>query len=233
MKKSIIIYYSVVIATFLLAALWNYFKSDNVSGIAMSGVELMTSIFLFVCGLCSVRSDLLLGLQNGVSRKTTLLGCFISSSIIAFIMAAVETILYTIFSKTSYVYPMFIQLYKDLNCSIVISLLITFAWYAFLYLCSTLFGYVIAALYYRMNKSLKLIVSVGVPGFFIIVLPILDTCVTNHGIYNFFKRLFTLMLGINANSIQPWNWIISCFILSSIFALFSYLLIRRADIKNK
>lgn len=234
MKKAIFIYYAIVFASFLIVALCNCFRADYYNDITMSGVELMTSIFLFVCGLSSFRSDLLLSLQNGVSRKTILLGYLISSSIIAVIMGTVDSTFYTILNKTSFVKSGFMQLYEEFDCNIVVLFFITFAWYAFLYLCSTLFGYVIAALYYRMNKSLKLIVSIGVPGFFLIVLPFLDEYVVpDYEIWTRFIQLLSFMIGNNGTSDRPWNWMISCLLLSTIFAIFSYLLVRRADIKNK
>ncbi len=232
LKKPVIIFYIIVFTSFSLVALWNNLSTDN-SYITFGGLELTTCITLFVFGLSLFRSELFICLQNGISRKTALLGYLISSSIMAVIMGFIDAVFYSTFNGNGFSSSLFIQLYAQLDYNKLSLLFVSFAWNVFLYLCLTLFGYFLAVLYYRMNKSLKLIVSIGVPIFIIVVLPILDELVVNYAIRDFLKRFIRIMVGTYGGSIQPWNWMLSNLFLSILFTFFSYLLIRRADIKSK
>ena len=71
-QMGILVYYCAAIAMTVLAFLaFAVYPGD--SGIRVTGFSAITSVFLFVCGLCSLHENLPMALQNGVSRKTMFL----------------------------------------------------------------------------------------------------------------------------------------------------------------
>ena len=77
-------------------------------------------------------------------------------------------------------------------------------------------GYFITIGYYRMNKIAKIIVSIGVPGFIIIVLPI----------------LITRVYGDTCPSERYYYDIGSGLLVSAVFLGLTYLMIRKVPIKD-
>jgi quinol-cytochrome oxidoreductase complex cytochrome b subunit len=105
-------------------------------------------------------------------------------------------------------------------------------WSSFLYISVLVLGFLIATLYYRLSKVLKYVVSIGVPVFFLMILPILDTTLAEGNIY---KTIITFMLfifGKTTNGFNPYYTIISSLAISIILFVISYLLLRRATIKD-
>jgi hypothetical protein len=100
----------------------------------------------------------------------------------------------------------------------------------FLYLGSLTFGYLIAALYYRMNKVLKITVSVGVPCFVFIVVPFIDYTVTMGATGKSFNKLFDIAFGISSR--HSVNAILTCITVFLIFSALFWLLLRRAPVNG-
>ena len=85
--KATIIYYSIFICIIIaLIAI-----SSGI--ITISGVEISTAIFLFVCGLNSFKSNFYFAKSNGISRKTFIKGLLISSVPIALVMSIIDIII--------------------------------------------------------------------------------------------------------------------------------------------
>ena len=72
-KAGILVYYCAVVALYVVMYLVHIFLSRNVLYLN-GGISAFSAIFLFICGLCSLHDNLPMHLQNGVSRKTMLLG---------------------------------------------------------------------------------------------------------------------------------------------------------------
>ena len=64
----VIIYYGVVIALHIVLCLAWIFGS--IRAYMSGGLSAFSTVFLFICGLCSFHDNLPMHLQNGVSRKT-------------------------------------------------------------------------------------------------------------------------------------------------------------------
>jgi hypothetical protein len=110
-------------------------------------------------------------------------------------------------------------------------LLDSFVWMTFLYLALAMLGFLITTIYYRMGKSLKLIVSVGVPVFLFMVLPYIDNVVFNGAIYEALGRFFRIIWGF-ANGYNPYVSVLSSFITFAVFGGLSFLTMRRATVKK-
>ena len=87
--KSAIIYYGAFI--FILMVLISLYIFGG--RVTMSGIEVSTVIFLFVCGLNSFKSNFYFAKSNGISRKTFIKGLLISSIPIALVMSIIDIII--------------------------------------------------------------------------------------------------------------------------------------------
>ena len=94
----------------------------------------------------------------------------------------------------------------------------------FIYLALILFGYFISSLYYRMNKAVKIVVSISVPAFVFILLPVLD--------YTIFEgkliKLINDVLKFIFASENPYNMLISCILFIVVCVVLSWIVIRKA-----
>ena len=86
-KKSAIIYYFI----FICVIIGLMVVSRGI--ITMSGIEVSTIIFLFVCGLNSFKSNFYFAKSNGISRKIFIEGLLISSIPIALVMSIIDIII--------------------------------------------------------------------------------------------------------------------------------------------
>lgn len=91
-------------------------------------------------------------------------------------------------------------------------------------------GYLITTAYYRMNKALKIIVSIGVPLLFFILLPLLDTTIFNGKIFIAIEKIMKFVFGGETGN--PYNLLLSCVLIVVVGVGLSWLLIRKAVEKN-
>lgn len=234
MKKSLLIYYAIMLflllASFLTTEVFFHF---SVNGAAINGIEISSMIFIFVCGLNSFKEPFRMFLQNGLSRKTLFLSYICSLLSVTGVMAIVDTSIGAIGHSLGSYQSAFHEFYRQhFSAAGPGQVFVVFALSLMLYTTSALAGYFIASLYYRMNKGLKLLVSIGVPVLLIIVLPIVDMGYANGVISRSIGEILLLASGVKAgyNPLYPLG---SCIILSSVLAGLTYLLQRRAVIKEQ
>lgn len=228
-KKSIIIFYTVILCLlFLLFA--STITIDTSTGSA-NGLETATAFFLFVFGLNSFKEAFRLFMQNGISRRTIYVSQLLTALIVCAGMSFIDNVILlvnksilAVDKKLSYM-GIFEFIYGKQSSDIattLLSLLFCFSIYsAFLSL-----GYLITTLYYRMNKGQKVAVSIGVPVLLYVILPLLDLIIFKGALSSAFKELVMIAFG------SPAKAILSSIILSVVFSCFSWLLIKRAVIKE-
>ncbi|MDD5936812.1 MAG: hypothetical protein PUC65_14815 [Clostridiales bacterium] len=231
-KKPLFIYYSIIIGCLLVGLLAMNLNTDHT--VKIGGLELTTIIFVFVMGLTSFRSELYLYLQNGISRKTACISYFITAVVVTLFMAFVESMCYTIIGKNSTFQSAFLQVYTEMsNRNFLYIVATSFLWNFFVYFAASIVGYCIAALYYRMNRVLKLSVSIGVPVTFLIILPLIDEYLAKGAIGDFAKRAALFIVGVNGTTYHPIHWMIFCLIVTLLSEGISYRLVKEAVIKSK
>lgn len=103
-------------------------------------------------------------------------------------------------------------------------------WSIFLYAIMAMLGYCITLIYYRSNKILKYVVSVTPALLLFVLVPALDR-LTNGSLITKLARFMTTIMGFE-KTINPYIAMLSFIIGFGILALFSFLLIRRAVIKQ-
>jgi hypothetical protein len=232
--KAAIIYYAIVLLLLMTIIILD--KNTTNSGSA-SGIELQSVIFLFICGLNSFKSNFYFAKGNNVSRKTFIKGILISIVPIALVMSIIDIIIYRIskifidnvsFYEMSFrrVYLMYADssIKSSAFMDIINLLLFQFA----LCIVAYTLGFVIRMIYYRSNKIMKIVVS---------VLPI-ALLITYTNLMYYSKKISTIItkfldfiFGFNpANAYAP---MITFLVVALILASTSFLLVRKAPIKEK
>ncbi len=232
-KKSVMIYYLVVVLVILF--FWgsvSFAEGSNIQ--STGGIEMSTVIFLFVMGLNSFKETFLMLLQNGISRKTMFYGRLAAAGILCTGMMIIDRVLVTVikgmigenssFRITGLYEEFFYKRTQELGFlqESLEGALFTLCFYIIAFS----FGYFITTAYYRMNKTAKIAVSVGVPTGFFFVLPVVDSTIANGSISRFIGYMFGTVLGINKD--HPYNFVISSLVGACIFLGLSWLLIRKA-----
>ncbi|MDU5262968.1 MAG: hypothetical protein E6176_11120 [Clostridium celatum] len=234
-RKSAIIYYFIFICVVIgLIAV-------SKGTIIMSGIEISTIIFLFVCGLNSFKSNFYFAKSNGISRKTFIKGLLISSIPIALIMSIIDIIInriINIFIKSPTLYDMsYGSLLGDVGIvygsdwiqintfsNIFNNILFQFSFCLLAYVA----GIVINMIYYRSNKYVKVLVSVAP-----VMLMIFNTTLTirNPRLAMKLNEFIDYIFGFEP--LNVFACIITFLVITAILSGIAFLLIRKAVIKEK
>lgn len=233
MKNSILIFYTVILMIFILFTISVSGMSERNSHSSLSGIEIASAIFLFVVGISFFKQNFLFLSTNGVTRKIQFKGFIISSLIISLIMAAIDTVYGNAIPEFENYKPLFRQVYSGFvkTESKLAAIFIGFVCTATLYLLMTVFGYFIRTLYYRMSRTLKIVVSVGVPALYSVILPVLDFKLTRGKISMSIMQFFCTVSGLNGQS-NPYVTILFDIACTVILLCLAYLLVRRAPLKE-
>lgn len=239
LKKSLGTYYLVILLVVVFFTLIDKLWGNDGSG-TYNGFEFTTIIFLFVCGLNSFKGNFLMMIQNGISRKTMFIGASITFLSVSMFMSIIDrglAIFIDLITKSidgMYFKGFYDIIYSHRMASLsgilfeLEAIFITFM----MYIAAILAGYFITTLYYRMNKALRVIVSVGVPVTIIFILPLTDGMVFNGGIGNLISKLFAFIFGESGSNPSPYNMLLVCAVGSIIALGLSWLLVKKAVDKN-
>lgn len=235
--KSIKVFYLVII---LVMAFFGVITTTDSSGnfYGGGGVEGSTTIFLFILGLNSFKEAFLMMLQNGITRKTMFISRLITIFSTSVLMAVIDRFIVNLagllndISDSFHFNGMYEMLFEKREASLNIvainieAIVITIGVYA----ATMIAGYFITVLYYRMNKVLKIVVSIGVPTSILFILPILDHALFEGKLTKAVGRMFTFVFGGETGN--PYNLLISCLIFIIVAVGLIWLLIRKAVDKN-
>ena len=234
--KSAIIYYCIFIFIIITITVIN-----TVGNATMSGIEISTIIFLFVCGLNSFKSNFYFAKVNGISRKTFIKGLLISSIPIALVMSIIDIIINrinNIFIKNPTFYDMaygnLVGIMGDIyNGSwtqsnslntIFNTILFQFSFCLLAYVVGT----IINMIYYRSNKYVKVLVSV-IPVAFIMFSG--NFSIRNPGLTIRVKEFFDYIFGFNP--VNVFACVSTFLVLTVVLWGIAFLLIRKAVIKER
>lgn len=237
--KAVVVFYIVILALNLVFATAVTIV-QNVVGTQMgsnaAGFDTATGVFLFVVGLCSFKENFYLLTQSGTSRKSLVLGQFGSALVLAGALAVIDKLLYLLMDAVGWLLGSFgaVTMYEmeyplQTLFDHLPHLLFTFT----SYLACISVGYLVTVLYYRMPAGAKVAVSVGVPVLLFIVLPIVDSTLTNGVIFGTMAKVVAFAMGLSGGIPgNPWMAILSFVVLSAAFGGISWLMIRRAAVKG-
>lgn len=176
----VIVYYGIVVAVHILFFLIHNFINPNMLYLG-GGMSSFSMVFLFICGLCSLHDNLPMHLQNGVSRKTMLLGRLVVTVMVGAFCALIDTLLALVIDfspiglevnaatasasllRTTYSFWPYMH---------VGGILLDFFFNFFLLLLASSLGYFIIVFFYRLPVKLRIVVGAcagfllffGVPG---------------------------------------------------------------------
>lgn len=190
----------------------------------VSNFSMALTVFSFVIGIVTVREDLRLGIQNGVSRGTSLAACF-TANVVASLAAALgvtfvewlsaatqEATNATLVSFYAMIYGEDLSLSGQLR-----SFLLSFVWSG-----SAVFvGSFLSLLYWRLTKLWRWIVSLGMGAALILLL---NAAVISSG---FMDKVLAFLRWLGA---APLNLCLFLIGVAVMFAVFDWLLTRRAPI---
>lgn len=230
-KKPLLIYYLIIYILFILFFIENSTLIHFGADVRLGGIESASMIFIFIAGLNSFKETFKMFLQNGLSRKTLFISFICSIIPISAAMALIDSVNGLIASLVIKYDPAYMQFYGKRYVGSVNGIFKYaegFLWYIFAYAMLAMIGYFITVLYYRMNKGLKLLVSIGFPAFFFIILPMIDT---EGRIFTGIGNFFSFAWGYN-NGCNPYFSMVTCTLISVLFGTLSYMLIKNAQVKE-
>ncbi len=233
MKTSIMVFYVVIAAVMALIGFSFIMMSGNNTNVNSGGTEAATVIFIFVVGLNSFKNNYLFLSTNGISRKTQFMGFVSSAFIICVILSVIDGIYSNILPQFINYESMFYQLYytwADVLPKIQ-GIMTGFIWSISLYFLAVASGYFITILYYRMNKILKIAVSITVPSVMFVVLPIVDGNYAEGKISNFLWNAMRTLGGFTVE-MNPFTGVLSMTAGAVIILGLAYLLVRKAGVKD-
>ena len=220
MGKAIAVFYMIMLALYILmAVVVSVFASRVDLTYLTVGGGGTSSIMLAVLGIVMAWQTVRVGLTHGVSRKTLFTSIIIMSLLCVISMTLIDLALDALFSFITGI--KLDSAFKEATLSMIVYPLAT-------NLLSVAAGYFIGAAYYRMNKAMKIFVSIFVPTLVIIVIPIVFSYSTVIFPASVVAAIADLMGWIGA-SINNQSLIMGIGAVLSMF--FVWLLIRRAPAK--
>lgn len=233
MKASIIIFYGVMVAVWAFFGILFVSISGDRTGGNSGGAEVATAIFIFVAGLNSFKNNYLFLSANGISRKTQFMGFVSGAFIICVILSLIDGIYSNILPQFVNYETLFHQLYYPWADTLQkLQVIITgFIWGVSLYFLAIASGYFITILYYRMNKILKIAVSITAPSLLFVVLPIVDDNYAKGKISDFLWITMRTLGGFTGE-MNPFTGVLSMTGGAVIILGLAYLLVRKAGVKD-
>lgn len=225
MKNSILIFYLVIL---FITIFFSVSASDG--NTSFNGMEMASSIFLFVLGLNSFKTNYLFLLSNGIPRRTQFRGFFLAAISVAAGIAVINRIFEALFTRVINYNNMFDMIYKQVTQSPVNST-ISILWSITVSMFAITLGYFITLAYYRMAKTLKIIISIGVPAFFFVILPYFAFKWSSIETINRVESTIRTLFGVNGEY-RPMNAVVTFLVLTVVLSALSYLLIRKAPVKE-
>ena len=196
----------------------------EVNGQAYSNFSMAMMIFTFVLGIVTVREDLRLGIQNGVSRETSLAACFVGNIVAALASALgvtlVEWLSIYLRDATQIGFMSIFALIYGEDTSVLgqlRSFLLSFVWCG-----SAVFvGSFLSLLYWRLTKLWRWIVSLGMGAALLLLMN--ATLIVGgfmDAVLSFFRWLGEAPLNLSMFLVG----------VAVVFAVFDWLLTRKAPI---
>jgi len=209
-------------------------NGDTVSG-SYSAFAVAGSIMLFVTGITTIREDLRLFIQHGVSRRTTFWANLLSAVAVCAVLAAAGELMIaaaqalTAGNSRILISDLYHFVYADISIrqlsflQHIESVFFNFSIFLFAYM----IGMFISLMFFRLSKAWTVVVGVGAPSFIFIGLPL---------IINFVPPVPWVIAALKAFGewllSGVWSWFLFFVLLALFFAAISWLLTHRAPINE-
>ncbi len=234
--KSSVVFVGIIILVFLfLAVLMGILSSQTTAGSISGGsFEFSSFIFLLVIGIVAIREDLRMLIQHGLGRRTCFISSLLCAAVIAMALAIFAELLSTLLIAISANYQniavsSFTQmLFQTESLSFAQHLLAVIINFSIM-LCSYFVGMFCSLVFYRLPKYWKLVVAIGVPAFFVILMPLFSQTKIGAAFFAALSKFLDKLIELIAAS--SWYLVLFVLIIALVVAGLCFLLIRRADIQ--
>jgi len=246
MEKPVCIFYFILLCILVFGFTVSgarFVISQNIisttSGARISGMELASVVFLFVCGLNSFKEFFRMFMQNGISRKTIFVSRFITILAVCTGMAVIDKGILLLgklitSNSTRLVYTGLFEMIYAVRADRISTLHMHIDGFFFnlcLYLAAMTIGYFITIAFYRMNRVAKITVAVGVPMVLLNGLPILDAALLHGTVLRALANAATFAFGFQ-NGGNPYFGMVTLLLIATVFSCLSWLMVRRAVVKD-
>ncbi len=208
--------------------------------ISSSGYDLMMLVFAFVLGFSMVSEGLPFMLQCGVSRKTQFVTKCVSTVAFSVILATIYFVVTFVsvfvielfnFGFRYEITSLFAQIYSDselLNSwnNQLITWVMTFAGSMF----TLAFGSLVGTLNYRLTKTAKMVIFLGVPVTLLIVFPLIDLYLFQGELMGTVAKFIATVFGI-LNGQFMWGFGCLC-LLFVVISVALYFVMRKIPVKK-
>lgn len=238
-RNTFLAIYGLIYALLVVVLILKYFYHSVGAAMGGSGLDGMTTLACFIGGLALFKNAFRFFTSCSVSRRRLFCGFTAAIAVIAVIVSLIDIVNAMIFSRF-FDYRTF-YLVKTFGDSVAVkgvvafpAVSLTFAlmlknwlWCFLSDFSIGMLGFLIGALYFRMSKPVKILVSVGVPAFFIMFLPLLDFNVTHGAIGRFLAAVWAQWTNWGMN---PGLDLLSRLAVAALFGGGVWLLLRKAEL---
>ena len=230
-SRSSLVFYIVIAALFIVTLIVR--AALNVRHLTINGMESASMIFVFVLGLNSFKSEFGLFTQSGISRNTPWVNFLVCALLVSVVMALLYSLFPVLFGHSLGFSSTFNGMYRTFQKETFT--FVGLVWNIMSHFSLMCVGFFITTLYYRMNKALKVIVSVGVPALFFVVLPVVEVFVPSFNLFTSLIKFYTWAMGLSfltGGGPVPWRPVGPTAVLSSVPSRLGFLPTRRATSKQ-
>lgn len=190
-----------------------------------------STIFLFVLGIVSFFQFLKVGFSCSISRRTVFLSLIVSGLVLAGIIGLLDLILTWVVPQLLFEYAEPFASYRSFFVAPNAALMVvgSVGYHLAQVLVALIFGYFVGGLYYRMNRGLRIAVSVGVPVALFVVPSVTFSHLTSPALRELLMRLNNFVINLMQ---APFHHMLFALIATAVFTLFLWLLMRRAPVKE-
>lgn len=231
-KAGILVYYCAMLG--LLALFLVSTVVDTGVSVRFSGLSGFSSVFLFICGLCSLHDNLPMHLQHGVSRRTMFRARLLVTAAVSAFMAVVDTLLSVLLNLLGTPFfgdsaSLFKQAYgRAYYFGAVGDVLMSLVFAFVLFLLASSLGYFIITLFYRLSKPLRIALGIALAFLFLpgqIIVKGADQLLFHHALARLAEQvIWPLMDKIDSSVFLTMGWwLIAAAALSGV----TWLLLRR------
>lgn len=218
-------FYFIMTIVILIMLYLNYrIITEGNGDITFGGLGFSSLIFIFILGLTFFKTEFNFLQANNITRRNFFKAALISSAAAAFIMALITSLVNQLFlmSLPGFYFDWVEGIYKT-N-----SMFANLAWSFGLYIMVIVLGWLIAMVYYKLDKTMRIVIS-----FLPVALILLISAADNSSggafidlIGNGFRFLFAL------DTLNPYLSAINMTALAAMFSGLAYMLIRRLELKS-
>ena len=238
-RNAFLAIYGLIYGLLVLVLVFKYLRHSVGGAVGGSGLDGMTMLACLIGGLVLFKNAFRFFTSCSVSRRRLFCGFAAAIAIIAAIVSLIDIVNAMIFSnfidyRTFYTARIFGDSVAAKGSNALPAVPFTFAlllknwlWCLLSDFSLGMLGFLIGALYYRMSKPVKILVSVGVPAFFFLFLPLFDFNVTHWAIVRFLAAAWAQWTNWGMN---PGLDLLSRLAVAALFGGGIWLLLRKAEL---